>query len=185
MVKEPRVRRVLKIANKQQAPVVCGKCLTPFRHERRWWVENTNSTLFVQNVIQNQDFKSIGEALQQLNQEIDLANDQVSTAIAKARIANGRKEKYEGLRRQMLELVKVYPSVAYQVRRSEANYYISKPEIRLVIFNRDGFICKECGGVDRLSIDHIIPVISGGTDSHCNLQTLCVPCNSKKGRNSD
>ena len=41
--------------------------------------------------------------------------------------------------------------------------------------------CRFCGSKERLSVDHIIPVIRGGRTERSNLQCLCLPCNIKKG----
>ncbi len=41
--------------------------------------------------------------------------------------------------------------------------------------------CQNCGRVDNLTLDHIIPISQGGTDNHKNLQCLCWRCNRKKG----
>jgi len=49
------------------------------------------------------------------------------------------------------------------------------------VFFQDGRICKNCGAVDDLTIDHIIPIRNGGTDNLDNLQVLCRKCNSSKG----
>lgn len=57
---------------------------------------------------------------------------------------------------------------------------------RLSIFERDGFKCVFCGiGSDesKITIDHIIPVVKGGSDDKENLQTLCDKCNSAKSDN--
>lgn len=51
---------------------------------------------------------------------------------------------------------------------------------RHTIFDRDGYACVTCGATERLSIDHIIPIAKDGSDDPDNLQTLCVPCNSRK-----
>lgn len=54
--------------------------------------------------------------------------------------------------------------------------------VRLAVFERDGFACVYCG--DRpstLHVDHIHPVVLGGTSALGNLATACKPCNSSKG----
>lgn len=76
----------------------------------------------------------------------------------------------------------------YSSRRKEANYVISKEEIRLIVFARDGFHCRgfdgnpKCSKSKFLTVDHIIPVVRDGTDDLENLQTLCFSCNCKKGK---
>lgn len=56
-----------------------------------------------------------------------------------------------------------------------------KPELRLEIYERDNYCCQECSSNHDLTIDHIIPVVKGGTNNPSNLQTLCRSCNSRKG----
>jgi 5-methylcytosine-specific restriction protein A len=59
---------------------------------------------------------------------------------------------------------------------------ISIPErVRWEVWARDDFRCRRCGARERLSIDHIVAVVNGGSNETTNLQTLCVPCNSQKG----
>jgi 5-methylcytosine-specific restriction endonuclease McrA len=41
--------------------------------------------------------------------------------------------------------------------------------------------CAICGSTRNPSIDHIIPISQGGSDSIENLRVLCGSCNSKKG----
>ena len=48
------------------------------------------------------------------------------------------------------------------------------------VFERDGYICLNCGCDTKLSIDHIIPISLGGSSDPDNLQTLCKSCNSSK-----
>lgn len=43
-----------------------------------------------------------------------------------------------------------------------------------------GNMCLFCKAMGKLTIDHIIPVSKGGTNSIDNLQPLCLSCNIKK-----
>jgi predicted transcriptional regulator len=45
--------------------------------------------------------------------------------------------------------------------------------------------CERCHGIDKLAVDHILPIAKGGTDCIANKQTLCVHCNSKKNDTID
>lgn len=52
---------------------------------------------------------------------------------------------------------------------------------RQLVGERDGFICRECGVTEDLTLDHVIPKAWGGSNAIGNLQLLCSPCNNKKG----
>ncbi len=41
--------------------------------------------------------------------------------------------------------------------------------------------CAYCGGVQKLSLDHVIPKASGGPETADNVVWACRPCNSSKG----
>ena len=61
------------------------------------------------------------------------------------------------------------------------NKRVSIPEkIRNEVWNRDGGKCVECGSVNNLEFDHIIPHSKGGADTYRNLQLLCQKCNRSK-----
>ena len=49
------------------------------------------------------------------------------------------------------------------------------------VYQRDGYQCVYCGATDLLSLDHIIPLSRGGSNTPENLATCCKPCNSSKG----
>lgn len=53
--------------------------------------------------------------------------------------------------------------------------------LREAVYGRDDHRCLRCGTSERLSLDHIVPWSRGGPDTIDNLQTLCTPCNSRKG----
>lgn len=61
------------------------------------------------------------------------------------------------------------------------------PKKRFEIFKRDLFTCQYCGRTPPqvvLEVDHVIPVVDGGTNAEVNLITSCWECNSGKGGNS-
>lgn len=56
---------------------------------------------------------------------------------------------------------------------------------RFDIFRRDGFTCQYCGRQPPeavLHVDHITPVVEGGTNDDMNLVTSCRDCNLGKGK---
>ena len=59
------------------------------------------------------------------------------------------------------------------------------PDLRQAVFERDGYTCQRCGDSSsagsKLRVEHIIPVVCGGTSELENLQTLCASCNARKG----
>jgi 5-methylcytosine-specific restriction endonuclease McrA len=78
-------------------------------------------------------------------------------------------------------------SAGYQIVSWEQFRYVP-PErahiplkVRLAIYERDGWVCRLCGASEPLSLDHIWPWSLGGSDEPENLQTLCLPCNVRKG----
>lgn len=65
--------------------------------------------------------------------------------------------------------------------------FIRVPQKRVLlsrknILKRDGHRCMYCGTHDgRMTVDHILPRLRGGTDSWENLVCACHPCNNQKG----
>lgn len=61
---------------------------------------------------------------------------------------------------------------------------ISK-RLRFEVFKRDSFCCQYCSAKPPhvpLEVDHIVPVIKGGTNDIYNLITSCFDCNRGKGK---
>ncbi|WP_429457480.1 HNH endonuclease [Microbacterium sp. ZKA21] len=56
--------------------------------------------------------------------------------------------------------------------------------LRLAVFRRDDYTCAHCTrqcSVVWLEVDHVVPYSWTADDSFENLQTLCRPCNRRKG----
>lgn len=72
--------------------------------------------------------------------------------------------------------------------RTNSGYdWIYRPT-RFAIYHRDAFRCLSCmkkfkwtGKRKGLSLDHVVPLSSGGKNSPDNLLTLCIKCNNSKG----
>jgi HNH endonuclease len=54
-------------------------------------------------------------------------------------------------------------------------------EVMTELWQRDGAQCVECGAVQDLQVDHVIPLSLGGSGELSNLQILCAHCNQTKG----
>lgn len=52
--------------------------------------------------------------------------------------------------------------------------------IRARVLYRDRWTCQSCGAPAG-HVDHITPVLFGGTDDERNLQALCAACNLTNG----
>lgn len=71
---------------------------------------------------------------------------------------------------------------AQQAKKRHDSIYSSRTQGRL----RDWWAkesangCRNCGSFLRLGVDHIMPIIKGGTDETVNLQALCAKCNGEK-----
>jgi hypothetical protein len=58
-----------------------------------------------------------------------------------------------------------------------------RKRLRYEIFRRDNHTCRYCGAKApevKITVDHVLPVVLGGTDTPENLVTACSDCNSGK-----
>ena len=52
---------------------------------------------------------------------------------------------------------------------------------RFEVLRRDNYACWYCGSDEgKLTIDHVTPVVLGGSDDPSNLVACCVDCNAGK-----
>jgi len=56
-------------------------------------------------------------------------------------------------------------------------------DVKLLVWQRDGGKCVQCGSQSNLEYDHVIPVAKGGSNTARNIQLLCESCNRAKGAN--
>jgi 5-methylcytosine-specific restriction endonuclease McrA len=78
--------------------------------------------------------------------------------------------------------------IKYNAYRNISSGFISKKQVRKIIFERDNYKCVICGNTENLQIDHIMSVYYAFKNNipinqlNCedNLQTLCKHCNSSK-----
>lgn len=69
------------------------------------------------------------------------------------------------------------------LRHSDRPAIAHVPFTRKNLYRRDQNTCQYCGkrpGVERLSIDHIVPKSAGGVTSWLNCVLACVACNLRK-----
>jgi hypothetical protein len=71
----------------------------------------------------------------------------------------------------------------FKVRRKRRRTVSAKR--RFEVLRRDGFKCVYCGvkaSESELHVDHVMPVIDGGSDEMTNLVAACIDCNLGKGK---
>ncbi len=69
----------------------------------------------------------------------------------------------------------------WSIRRASTRRDRVPALLRAAVLERDHHACLQCGATDDLQMDHIHPWSRGGATTYENLQTLCGPCNRKKG----
>lgn len=65
-------------------------------------------------------------------------------------------------------------------KRRRTQFNAKRDQLLLVLIDRDSYVCQECGKIEGLEIDHIVPLSRGGSDELDNLQLLCHACNMAK-----
>lgn len=84
-------------------------------------------------------------------------------------------------KRERARLASNIRNIRLRIARSKATH--TKQEWK-ELCDRTGNICVACRASTKLTKDHIIPIIDGGTDGIDNLQPLCSPCNTRKNSGS-
>lgn len=112
--------------------------------------------------------------------------------IAAVRRKDGRKIKrrapdYPEAKHQLALLIREFRrdlSISYRPWRRLDERPRLRAANRFQVLARDGFRCVYCGATAKtttLHVDHLVPVVKGGTDDMVNLVTSCAECNLGKG----
>lgn len=83
---------------------------------------------------------------------------------------------------QHLENARVASSTRRALKRGVKHLGNFTKEQWLFLCNRANNICLKCGLKKKLTVDHVLPLIKGGTNRIENIQPLCKPCNSSKNK---
>jgi len=110
-----------------------------------------------------------------------LANLEQTELLEKIRYNEKRKKKLMAILDGAYEIAEIRPELRYPEARKEANKAISEPVLRGQLLMAFGNRCNHCGSSSELTVDHIKPVLLGGSNDISNLQILCRSCNSRKG----
>lgn len=121
------------------------------------------------------------DAEDQITQSIKKIDRKIHGLIDQIQSINAERNRFLEISKRLKDALANSPEASYEVRRMRASIYTSRADIRAFVIKRDGGKCMNCATYEDLSLDHIIPVKSGGADEIQNLQTLCRSCNSSKG----
>jgi hypothetical protein len=178
-------RKLLGFVNDALAPICCS-CYGKFNPKR--FYHKTDAILrsqmgeAVRILSEGTSSSSVFEAEDSLRAELLRTENEIADLLGKLNNASkNRNAMFLKLRHIEMAHAEILAK-EYSARRKEANYVISDRELRLIVFSRDGFSCKHCATRESLSVDHVIPVVRGGGNELENLQTLCIKCNSSKGK---
>lgn len=76
-------------------------------------------------------------------------------------------------------------SAKHNARKGRSSKWIT-PVRRMAIYLRDGFACAYCGTdlttaePAKVTLDHLVPRVKGGTHVSANLVTACAGCNFRR-----
>ena len=74
---------------------------------------------------------------------------------------------------------RAYAANRYALSIAAEGYFTDEQFTKLCEQHDNRCLC--CGKVKKLTVDHIVPLSKGGSNDISNIQSICGPCNSKKG----
>lgn len=163
---------------------VCPRCIKKYtvgivRNEKH--TPLTLSVLAARSAISGNRYEDYQNAYRAIGDKFNHVESEIRKRLRDIEKLTTIRNEIVRVRGDLDDALRASPNASYFLRRNEANSAIARPEIRKAVFSRDNHSCVKCGRKDMLSVDHIIPVVAGGSDDLGNLQTLCRVCNSAKG----
>lgn len=133
--------------------------------------------------MQDNIFSRIDEAMRQEDEKIEqfskMVKDNLDVFVVLWKFGDGNGgwifEEIKNAVEPYIEKYEKRPLKSYEKKKK------IPPNLRKQVYERDMYRCVYCGTHVDLSIDHIFPESKGGELVLENLQTLCLPCNKKKG----
>jgi hypothetical protein len=182
VIKKKRLRRI-KIASGRDVNCLCLSCYKLKSDERAMSVLDSVAVLRMrlQSGVENQHLGDLTTTWVGLEEGRDFIEMEIKATMKKI---SELVDASNLLSRMFSECSTKLGDIlwaSYPERRKRANYEISIKHLRAMVFSRDGYKCKQCGYGRDLTLDHVTPVLLGGSNEPDNLQTLCRRCNSRKG----
>jgi hypothetical protein len=93
------------------------------------------------------------------------------------------KERKRQLQNEVLQELITDELIFVKRNKNEKNREPIPKDVMSQVWSRDGGCCVQCGSMENLEFDHIIPFSKGGATTYRNLQLLCRTCNASKSNN--
>lgn len=144
---------------------------------RGYQVANKNAIAARQKRFRDENRDRVIESKKQSYQR----NKEEIAARKKVRYANNRDEILKKRREEYQNHPEIYLNIEHKrrARKRNATGNYTYTEFK-ALCERYGNICLCCHQSKKLTADHVVPLVSGGTNGIENIQPLCKSCNSKK-----
>ena len=154
----------------------CAKCSN--QYYQRWFSKNSEARELYWAKYQKKNAKLLAEK----QREYRRANP--------VRVKDANRKYYKEHREEILarqtnhrrDHPEVYRPIAVRASQNRRAREARAPGIitrgTIETLKRSMPVCQKCGAADRLEIDHVVPLVLGGTNYIDNLQVLCKSCNS-------
>lgn len=159
----------------------CSECKKG--HVAQWVENNKERTLEI-----NREWKSRNRGVLYERQKVYRANNKHLRQVESKKYREKYPDKVKECKKKAVEKNREHYTVLsrnYTARKKNSEGKHTVKDIRELFVSQNG-ICNGCGvtlettGKNKYHVDHIIPLINGGSNYPSNLQLLCPSCNTSK-----